>query len=62
MKANEFNRELDRRGLSQRRAARILGLHWVSINRYARGRAEITDERAALIRMRLAEYDNGWRS
>jgi len=62
MTSDDFNGELQRRGLSQRRAARILGLHWVSINRYARGRAEITDERAALIRMRLAEFDNGWRS
>ena len=62
MKADEFNRELERRGLSQRRAAQILGLHYVTTNRYARGRATITDERAALIRMRLAEFDNGWRS
>ena len=62
MTSDDFNGELQRRGLSQRRAARILGLHYVTTNRYARGRADITDERAALIRMRLAEFDNGWRS
>lgn len=48
---------LYQRGLSIRRAAPVLGVHWCTVRDYLSGRRPITQDRAQLIQMRLAQYD-----
>ncbi len=57
MTRDELRAELDQRGLSIRRGADVLQVRWETVRDYLSGRRRINDDRADLIRMRLAEYD-----
>lgn len=57
MTPKQLRNELDKRGLSQTEAARVLGIDRTYLWMLLQGRRNITRDRADLIRMRLAEYD-----
>lgn len=53
MTPEEFRALLDAAGLTEKRAAKVLGVHPSTVHRWQNGETPITIDRAALIRERI---------